>query len=66
MTYSQVKQAWFEESFDLVMATQKQIDKLEQEFIKKGNEHGIDYLQNRYWEFQEEMGYMLAGEIASY
>tara|TARA_R110001599_G_scaffold122713_1_gene294866 strand:+ start:378 stop:557 length:180 start_codon:yes stop_codon:yes gene_type:complete len=55
MTYSQVKQAWLTDSFDLVMATQQQIDKLEQEFIKTDNEHGIDYLQARYSDFKEEL-----------
>tara|TARA_R110000796_G_scaffold238926_1_gene359451 strand:- start:45 stop:248 length:204 start_codon:yes stop_codon:yes gene_type:complete len=55
MTYNQVKEAYFSESFDLVGATQAQITKLENEFIKTGNEHGADWLQARYDDYQEEM-----------
>ena len=55
MNYQQVKAAWFEESFDLVQATQKQISKLEAEFIRTGNEHGADWLQSRYEDMQYEM-----------
>jgi|TARA_R110000851_G_scaffold217801_1_gene370736 hypothetical protein len=63
MNYRQVKAAWYAESFDLVMASQKQITKLEAEFIKKGDEHGADWVQSRYDDFKEEMQYMLANEF---
>ena len=66
MTYTQVKQAWFDESFDLVNATQEQITKLENEFIKKGNEHGAEWVQSRYDDYQEEMHYLNAQAIAEF
>jgi hypothetical protein len=66
MNYKQVKAAWFEESFDLVMATQAQITKLENEFIRTGNEHGADWVQSRYDDFKEEMQYMMADAHAEF
>jgi len=66
MNYSQVKQAWFDESFDLVNATQDQITKLENEFIKKGNEHGAEWVQSRYDDYQEEMHYLHAQCMAEF
>jgi cytochrome c peroxidase len=58
MNYQQVKQAYMNDSFDLVMATQAQITKLEAEFERTGNEHGADWLQSRYDDMQEEMHYL--------
>ena len=55
MNYSQVKAAYFNESFDLVEATQAQITKLEAEFISTGNEHGADWVQSRYDDYREEL-----------
>jgi hypothetical protein len=55
MTYSDVKKAWYNESFDLVLATQAQISKLEAEMEKNGDWHGVDWLQSRYDDFKEEM-----------
>jgi len=55
MNYAQVKAAYFNESFDLVEATQAQITKLEAEFISTGNEHGADWLQARYDDYREEL-----------
>jgi hypothetical protein len=66
MTYSQVKQAWFNESSDLVMATQAQISKLEAEFERTGNEHGADWLQSRYDDFKEEMAYDMSELLAEF
>jgi len=66
MNYSQVKAAWFSESFDLVMATQAQITKLEKEFIKQGNEHGADWIQSRYDDFKAEMDCLHAQALAEF
>jgi len=48
MTYTEVKAAWFAESFDLVLATQAQIDKL-------GSELDDEWVGLRYDDYQEEM-----------
>ena len=53
MKYTKVKQAWFAESSDLTLATQKQIDKL-------CNEIGNDYPQMRWDNLQEEMACLIA------
>tara|TARA_R110000744_G_C19174015_1_gene541942 strand:+ start:567 stop:770 length:204 start_codon:yes stop_codon:yes gene_type:complete len=66
MNYSQVKQAWFDESFDLVNATQSQITKLENEFIRTDNEHGAEWVQSRYDDYQEEMHYLHAQALAEF
>jgi len=55
MTYSDVKQAWYDEAFDLVFATQAQISKLEAEMEKNEDWHGVDWLQSRYDDFKEEL-----------
>ena len=66
MNYQQVKQAYMNESFDLVLATQAQITKLESEFERTGNKHGADWVQSRYDDMQEEMQYMLNESIAEF
>ena len=48
MTYTEVKAAWFNESFDLVLATQAQINKLRAELDD-------EWVGLRYEDFQEEM-----------
>lgn len=48
MTYAEVKAAWFDESFDLVFATQAQIDKLKAELDN-------EWVGLRYYDYQEEM-----------
>lgn len=53
MTYAQVKQAWFDDSMDLVMATVEQIEKL------------CDELDNgdplsRWMDYKEELEYLYA------
>ena len=53
MKYTEVKQAWFAESSDLTLATQKQINKL-------CNEIGNDYPQMRWDNLQEEMACLIA------
>ena len=53
MKYTEVKQAWFAESSDLTLATQKQIDKL-------CSEIGNDYPQMRWDNLQEEMACLIA------
>ena len=60
MTYNQVKEAYFSESFDLVLATQAQITKLEAEFDSTGNVHGADWVQARYNDFKEEMAFLVS------
>ena len=60
MTYSQVKQAWYDDSFDIVMATQAQITKLDNEFTRTGDEHGSDWVQVRYDRCLEELHYLTA------
>ncbi|HAR76085.1 MAG TPA: hypothetical protein DCR60_07720 [Psychrobacter sp.] len=60
MTYNQVKEAYFSESFDLVLATQAQITKLEAEFDRTGNVHGADWVQARYNDFKEEMAFLVS------
>jgi len=59
MNYKQVKDAYFSESFDLVHATQAQITKLEAEFERTGNEHGSDWVQARYDDYNEELGQLV-------
>lgn len=66
MNYSQVKAAWFDESFDLVNASQAQITKLEAEFVRVGNEHGADWLQSRYDNYKEEMNYLYSQALAEF
>ena len=66
MTYAQVKEAWYSESFDLVNATQAQITKLENEFTRTGNEHGSDWVQSRYDDCQEEMHYLHAQALEEF
>ena len=66
MNYQQVKAAYFEESFDLVNATQAQITKLEAEFVRTGNEHGADWLQSRYDDYQEEMHCLHSEALAEF
>ena len=63
MNYSQVKAAYFSDSFELVMATQAQITKLESEFERNGNEHGADWIQSRYDSFKEEMSILVAEAV---
>jgi hypothetical protein len=62
MTYAQVKQAWYDEAFDLVFATPAQISKLESEMEKNEDWHGVDWLQSRYDDFKEEL-YALTQEL---
>ena len=66
MNYSQVKEAWFNESFDLVHASQKQISKLEAEFIKTGNVHGAEWVQSRYDDFKEDMHCLYMEALAEF
>jgi hypothetical protein len=51
MTYSQVKQAWLDDSFDLVFATLPQLHKLADELDNS-------YVYSRYADFKDELNEM--------
>ena len=66
MNYQQVKQAYMDESFDLALATQKQITKLEAEFERSGDEHGADWVQSRYDDMKEELHGLTQSMLAEF